>query len=70
MKMKEKKQNEINDFYHGLGRKEKRKFLLWLQIKTERSQGTVLARLKDDGWRQIERDVIMEGIANESWRNN
>lgn len=69
MKTKEKKQNEINDFYQRLGRSEKGRFLLWLQIKTELSQGTVLSRIKDNGWRQIERDIISQGISDGSWRN-
>lgn len=68
MKKEEKKRNEINEFYQGLGRGERGRFLLWVQIKTEYSQGTVLARLKDDGWRQIERDIISKGISSGSWR--
>lgn len=68
MKMEEKKRNEINEFYQGLGRREKGKFLLWVQLRTEYSQGTVFARLKDDGWRKIDRELITKGIASGSWR--
>lgn len=69
MKTEKKNQNEIARFYQNLSRREKGKFLLWVQLKTERSQGTVIARIKDDGWRRIERDIITEGMENDTWRN-
>ena len=68
MILKEKNKNPIGRFYIGLSRKEKGKFLLWVCLLTSFSQSTVISRLRDNGWRPLERRSIEEGIASEQWK--
>ena len=65
MKCEEK---TITSFYDGLGRREKGRFLLWVMTLTSFSQSTVLSRIRDDGWRPLERRAIEAGIVSGEWR--
>lgn len=67
--MDKKKENVIGSFYVGLGRTEKGRFTLWLQVLTSVSQSTVLKRLREDGWKPLERKAILAGIENDEWRD-
>ncbi len=58
----------IGEFYSELGRNEKGRFLLWLMTLTTYSQSTVISRLKDDGWKPLERQAIEAGIVSGEWR--
>lgn len=58
----------IKDFYISLNRGEKGKFILWIQRKLEISQSTALLRIKDDGWKGIERDVVLDAINSNEWK--
>lgn len=58
----------ISLFYNSLERREKGRFLLFLQTLTTFSQSTVMARLRDDGWRPIEREAITKAINEGTWR--
>jgi hypothetical protein len=58
----------IKKFYEGLDRGEKGKFLLWLQATLEISQTTAITRINSDGWRNVERDAVMTGIDNGTWK--
>lgn len=60
--------NRIRDYYLGLDRGSKGRFLLWIQCKLEMSQSTALLRVKNDDWKTIEREVVEEGIADEKWK--
>jgi hypothetical protein len=33
------------------------------------SQSTVLKRLREDGWKPLERKAILAGIENDEWRD-
>jgi len=68
LKKEEKSNISIPLFYQSLPRLEKGRFLLFLQTITTFSQSTVMARLRDDGWRPIEREAIEKAIREESWR--
>ena len=68
MQSSEKCNISITDFYQSLERLEKGKFLLYVQSITTYSQSTVMARLKDDGWRPLERSAITKAIQEQSWK--
>lgn len=60
-------QKSISEYYGGLDKKEKGKFLLWCRVVLELSASTVLARMSTGKWRRIEREKIEEAIADGSW---
>jgi hypothetical protein len=65
---KMEKKVKIGEYYQTLGRSEKGRFTTWLQMVTTYSQSTVMSRLKDDGWRPLERKAIEDGIRSGEWR--
>lgn len=68
MVLDKKKENPIRDFYTGLSKKEKGRFLLWTQILTSFSQATVISRIHDNKWRPLERRAIERGIITDEWK--
>ena len=68
MVLDKKNENPIGYFYNALTKKEKGRFLLWAQILTSFSQATVITRIRDNGWRPLERRAIERGIAMDEWK--
>lgn len=58
----------IKDFYISLNRGEKGKFVLWIQRTLEISQSTALLRIREDGWKGIERERVEAAIRDNEWR--
>lgn len=61
-------EKSIKKFYDELDRGAKGRFLLWIQSTLEISQTTALLRIKNDEWKAIERDAVLNGIESESWK--
>lgn len=70
MVLKEKNGNKIGCFYNSLNRREKGRFMKWLERLTEMNQRTLSDRIANDSWRNLERCAIESGIDGGSWKNS
>ena len=69
-KVKKISDSDIRSFYAGLPRKDKGLFSAWVSLKFEwSSPSTVNTRIRNGGWRGIERAILSEAIETSSWRN-
>jgi len=70
--MNEKSKTPIRDYYESLASERRGtmgKFLLWICVNTGLSDGAARIRLKNEDWSPIERQFILQGMADDSWRS-
>lgn len=65
--MKKNEENAVKAWYESLPRNKKTKILVYLQMKLGKSQGTIYARIADNGWSQVEREYINRIMEDGSW---
>ncbi len=62
------KENSIKNYYDALLWGEKSIFMAWICSTCEMSINSVKTRLRDNAWRQIEREAIEKGMKDYSWK--